>query len=1299
MGISKGNKNYEVKPEEGSEESTNYLDIWQKNPAYQDISGTFSIVKLISFMGIIFFITSSTLLLALDFYFSSGLAVFLVIAFIITFHDEFYFLEHGFTYLFRNLVEIHPFDNFKFYMLDDDPATLLIINKKDMVTIATRIFKVEVLAAGNIKPTINQFLYALDESKIPYSYQVVQKPMIKLEEPIPHDKKKLLYIRKLRTNSINSYRTLIYFSVYYAEKGILSFSKLNNLINTIIIYSKNLKSNFSANFHHIKISLLKRKDNKEVKEEEDREDLITAVRTLIYGRPIKMVQNNEKNSTFSIKTLKIIFRFIFIAFIIGLVSSILLQFKVPLLYILGVDSAIVCLILFLWWRELLLFFTNLYIKRYNIAQINPFSDVRFYRFKKIKDALYIHINNILLLGIKMFNLRSAIQPSFAMPDKFFRAMNNQKTPFIYTLNAAPIEKNEFITKCTKQLNDKTIDELEGIIFYTLDGESPRYYKNPDIEYLNWIEKRTGVWKTSITISTSSYKFTNTSTIEDLKKHIYELENELYYNAKNMGKVFQNNFKKFSLTQLQSQLLISGFQNECFKNTIFRLSGTHLNHVYFQGKKLGEFANLINEFRKGLETRIAAEFNTPLHLENFITIGHTINTEFLEKEVPMGFTSQQLKQLLITNGTLEEREHLKMKIVSELIKAKIPSVVFDYTGDWSKLIRYFKDSRYEDSFLHFKFGQSFNVNLIYSGIKYDPNNFEYLNYFYDVFALTFKAQNNTIELLKKSLRENEKLDWGSIALDMVVKPDFAKNFYSENLLNLFQDFLDQSVFFTDKALEYENDIAPLDFIKTDKTVIIDLSNLKDLEQQTFATFVILSKFIHYINHSQEYYKKVLFIPKIDLFFSQQYIDSSINKINFGKIDKLLAPFIHNGFGLICSANQIHYLHPNVFNYLKNIITFQATDSRDIAVLKNKMQLQELHGTGYYSTRRNHTYQIEYLMTMRNYEVIVKRNDVFQPFPGEIKIKKMIKMLPFSDERIYEYMGGQGYNLKQSEQKLLAKLKRTVFEKDFGVYSEFIEDVKKFLDSIRIVHNIGNLSKRTLQEELLKYISPRASKRTNNMKKKKAIRNDIFQIFLKHEYLVENHPSMASGRESMRTFYKVGAYYQRALDDEGQTKMNQPIKVDVEIIEGNGQYNPFKANMAKENPQEIYFDDSVYNKELASKTVDLILDSSEIYACYRGQEFEKTLDQGKNLMNIFFTNLYNAYTQKARANKVKFDKISHFVEYLAKNNKIPFTMNDLRDYIKKIKEIISDGSYIEKNAYKLIDLVSEFCVKLERYVDHH
>ena len=1293
----KVNKKYEMKPYDDAEESTNYLDIWRENPAYKDISGTLSNAKLISLMAIIIFIAYSTLILTSDLYISFGLAVFLVILFLLAFHKDFYFLEQGFPYLFRKFAEIKPFDSFKFYMLEDDPATLLIINKKDMVTIATRIFRVEVLA-GNIKPTMNQFLYALDESKVPYSYQVVQKPIIKLGENLTHNKKKSLHLRNLITNNIDSYQTHIYFSVYFAEKGTLSPRKLNKLIDTIIIYSRDLKSNFSANFHHTKLSLFKRKDNKN-EEDEDEEGLINAIRTLIYGNPIKMAQNNEIHSTSKIKPLSTFFKFIFLVFIIGLLSLILLQFKLPLIYLLGVDLVIVCLVLFLWWRELLFFFTSEYIKRYNIFQIHPFSDVKFYRFKKFRDTLYIHINNFILLGIKMFNLRNAVQPSFAMPDKFFRAMNNQKTPFVYTLNATPIKRKEFVNKCTNQLHDKTKEELEGILFHPIGREPIRRYKNPNVEFLNWIERRTGVWKTFLTVSTSSYKFTNPSTIEELIKSFYDLEKELHYKAINMGKVFQNNFKKLFLTQLQGRLLISGFQNECIKNTIFRLSGTHLNHVFFQGKKLTDFTNLANEFRKGKETRIAAEFNSPLHLENFITIGHTINTEFLEKEVPAGFTFKQLKQLLITNGTSEDREHFKMKIVAELIKADIPSVVFDYTGNWSKLIRYFKGSRYEDSLLHFTFGQSFNVNLIYSGIKYDADNIEYLNYFYDVFALAFKAQNSTIDLLKKSIRENEKLDWGSIALDMMAKPIFAKNYYSENLLNLFQDFLDQNVFFTDKALEYENDVAPLDFIKTDKTVIIDLSRLKDLEQQTFATLVILSKFIHYINHSHEYHKKILCIPNIDIFFDQQYIDTSYNPINYGKIDKLLVPLTHNGFGLIFSANQIRYLHPNVFNYLRNIITFQATDSRDIAVLKNKLHLQELHGTGVFSNKRNNTYQIEYLMTMLNYEVIVKREDIFQPFPVEIDTKKMLKMLPFSDERIYEYMEGQGYNLKQLEQKLLATLKRTIFEKDFGIYAEFIEDIKNFLNSIRVVHNIGNLSEHTLKNELMKYISPRASKRTSNIKKKKTIRNDIFQILLKQGYLEENHPLMASGSQSTRTSYKIGDYYQRALDDDAQTKMNQPINIDIEIIEGNGQYNPFDVNTAEEHPQETFFDDSIFRKELSDKTVDVVFDLFEMYRYNQDQKFEKALDHGENLMNRFFTKLYNAYTQKVRVNKLKFDKVTHFVEYLVKNNKIPFTMSDLRGYIKKIKQIFSDDSKIEIKSCELYELVSKFCAKLQYYVDHH
>ncbi|KKK49446.1 hypothetical protein LCGC14_3134970, partial [marine sediment metagenome] len=337
-------------------------------------------------------------------------------------------------------------DNFKFYMLEDDPATLLIINKKDMLTMAIHIYRVEVLAE-NIKPTINQFLYALYESKIPYTYQVVQKPIIKLDRNLANGKKEFSQLGNLETNNNDSYKTYIYFSVYFAEKGILSLRKLNNLVDTINVYSRDLKSNFSANFHHTKISLLKKEDHKKIdneaewndyesnegKDDESKEDLIDAIRTLIYGKPIKMVQSKEKTKSVSkYKNFSTFFRLICLAFIIGSLSLILLRFKLPLFYILGLDLVVVCIVLFLWWRELLFFFTKLLIKRYKITQIHLFSGVKFYRFNKFRDTLFIHINNILLLSTKMFSLRNAIQPSFAMPDKFFRAMNNQKTPFIYT---------------------------------------------------------------------------------------------------------------------------------------------------------------------------------------------------------------------------------------------------------------------------------------------------------------------------------------------------------------------------------------------------------------------------------------------------------------------------------------------------------------------------------------------------------------------------------------------------------------------------------------------------------------------------------------------------------------------------------------------------------------------------------------------------------------------------------------------------------------------------------------------------
>ncbi|MEE9379184.1 MAG: hypothetical protein V3V33_14250, partial [Candidatus Lokiarchaeia archaeon] len=707
------------------------------------------------------------------------------------------------------------------------------------------------------------------------------------------------------------------------------------------------------------------------------------------------------------------------------------------------------------------------------------------------------------------------------------------------------------------------------------------------------------------------------------------------------------------------------------------------------------AKIASEFKKGIDTRIAAEFNTPLQLKNFITIGQTINTEFLEEEVPLGFTSEQVKQLLITNGIPSYREHASMKIVSELVKSNIPCVIFDYTGRWSKLIQFFNNTSYQDHFLHFKLGSSFSIDIKSSGIKYDQNNIEYLNLFYDVFAMTFKEQKRNIDILKETISKSHELDLASITLDLQVKQKLNKPFYSNSLLLLFKDFTEQSQIFSNNALEYDDHINPLDFLRNDKTVIVDLSILKDLDKKTFITFIILSKFIHLIENSEDYHKKIIVIPHIDLFFDSYYIDTNYGTANYGKIDKFIEPLLHRGFGVIFSANQIRYLHPHVFNYFQNVITFRANDKRDLAVLKNQMNLQELHGTGYYSSKRNNTYQIDYLMNMQNDEIIVKRSDIYQPFPRRVEFGNLIKTPYLTYDQVMDYMERQGYKLQISEKKLLNRARKTIFEKDFGIYANFIDEIIHFLKTISSIDNVGNLYKGKLKSELLKYIAPKAAKKVQDNAQIKDIRDELFFILVKHGYLVENHPKRAGGSESIRTSYAVGPHYKEALQDYFETKENVSSDIIVDVIEKNTATDSNLLNVFQEKTNKEIIDREKYQEILSAQESEAMWNLFQMYKSNNKAKFVDSLKLGKNIIPEFLSNLYELYLQNCRITLPEIKDITSFLDYLLKNELLPFSKQDLQNYLRKSKEITSDNDDAERRAIELYDMISEFQGKLNNF----
>ena len=84
-----------------------------------------------------------------------------------------------------------------------------------------------------------------------------------------------------KMNSLNSIQTSIYFSIHVRFLGSLKKNKIVNALDLLDVHSQTLKSNFSANFPHARITLL------------ESEDLIRAVRTLFFGQPIEDDNDTE----------------------------------------------------------------------------------------------------------------------------------------------------------------------------------------------------------------------------------------------------------------------------------------------------------------------------------------------------------------------------------------------------------------------------------------------------------------------------------------------------------------------------------------------------------------------------------------------------------------------------------------------------------------------------------------------------------------------------------------------------------------------------------------------------------------------------------------------------------------------------------------------------------------------------------------------------------------------------------------------------------------------------------------------
>ncbi len=1233
MSFNSKNKYAKKEDTEYNDYKKDYLNIWEVNPTFKEIKSSIISYKWISLILLILFYIYTTFNLGLPIISSilSGIIVLLIILQI--FNDRIFSLKNFASFHIYRLSQINPFSNLMFFFLNEKKTTTLFYyNKLENSIVALRIFKVLVVPE-NVHHSLNHFIRILNTQKIWFTYQIVQKPISK--NLGLHNNIEQSGIRKsIIVNSDKSFTTEIYFCIYDFIKGKINKKNLEHLNSVLEILNDALKAAFNADFSHYKISLL------------SGTELIEAIRLNL----VKLKGNDKIDSIDNYESFhdqryfngQYIFQLIFIIFIFIYLAIFIIITEISELIIILIMILINLLFSIIWGKHLI--FLSLISRDFNknrIKLINPFKGIDFYIQKDFPNSLFIHINRCYIMDLQFYNLKYSLNPQFSQSKKFFRALIAHQIPFAYTFICSPLTFYEFFNLGLQYLNEKWKESVSK-----LDNER---------EGEKWLNYRAGIWRTIGLFSISSQK-----NAKNINKEILEyLEKETNIKANFLINSLRAGFPDFNIEPLKNNKMLSGLLISTLKNKFFSLEGTYLNYLLFQGEVLLNFINISDELKRGLNVKIAAEFNSPLHLENLITIGRTINTENLELEIPAGFTLEQLKNLLIVSGKNSAWNILLEKIVAELILAEVPSIIFDYDGTYAKLIKYFENTRYEKNILYFKLGYTFNIDVQLSDIPYDVNNVDYLNYFFDAYAMAFRVDSRKTEAFKNTLLKYPGLDLSSIALDLENKNIWEKSYNTDSIISFIKDFTQNTIVFSGTQENKAIGVKSIEFIQNNKTIIVDLSILKELEHKIFITFIIISKIIHYTNQFEDYVNKILIIPNVDLYFNTDYLERTLS---YGKINKFLEPLLGKDFGLIMMANQIRYLHPNIFNYFNNYITFKTVDKRDITILKNIMKLQELQGTGLYSNKRNNTYQIDYLMGMKNDEIIVKRSDINQPFPVKIE-SEIISIQPPSKEYLNKYMKKLGYDNELTEKQLIQQAKETLFKKDLGIYYEYIPEIIKFLGAISKIDKIGNLYKHKLKEQLLKLIYPKASKNFNDKRKIRKIRDKIFDLLLKHEYLIEAHPKKASGSESMNTSYMVSKKFSKALEEYYNSVKNDDI-IDVGIIKQESYSNLIEDIFYKKENKINIIDNLQFKNDLANKTGRILLKNLfHIERLIKEGKYQQAIEIEKETLKKFISVWSQKVLEFDSKNNVSIPNLDASINILSQSKYFPFNREELISLLRK------------------------------------
>jgi hypothetical protein len=324
--------------------------------------------------------------------------------------------------------------------------------------------------------------------------------------------------------------------------------------------------------------------------------------------------------------------------------------------------------------------------------------------------------------------------------------------------------------------------------------------------------------------------------------------------------------------------------------------------------------------------------------------------------------------------------------------------------------------------------------------------------------------------------------------------------------------------------------------------------------------------------------------------------------------------------------------------------------------------------------------------------MKRSDIDQSFPVLLQIEDVNDAKVMQYHEIVNHMDTQGYDLKFSEKKILRLAQKTKFERDLGEYIVFRNELIKFFKQIKAVQSVAGLYERKLKKVLLEYLHPKLSQHySQNKKQITMIRDTIYKILCKHDYLVEDHPRAAGGGQSTRTCLIIGPAYEKAIQEYYEAKANDPAHIAFNVIkkESTGVSRFLTPKLSPEtevnlkNALILNFDGKMVRKLISIKS------------SIESKQYTSSLKELKNFIPDYFKKCYVQFYHPD--NEITKNNVVQFINLISDIQGFPFCNDELLNLFERCENIEVELNNLEHLSHEICNLVYDWYIRLKKFLN--